>query len=77
MKNIYEIEKLRTELGKLLSERGITQNELAQKIGISQGSISNFLTKKRGFSGEYALRIAKFIMESSTSTEPEEVGRVG
>ena len=61
MKNIYEIEKLRTALRRLLSERRLTQKELAREIGASQGAISNFLTNKRGFGGEYALRIARFV----------------
>lgn len=61
MKNTHEINTLRLKLKRIMSDHGLTQNDVARKTGVSQGAISNFLTDKRGFSGEYALRIAKFI----------------
>lgn len=63
MKKLFEIEKLRSELISLMSSSSLRQREIEKKTGVSQATISNFLSGKRNLNGECALRI-KYFLES-------------
>lgn len=46
-------------LKKLISERGIKKNYLADKIGISPQSMSNLLSGKLKFTADLAIKLGK------------------
>lgn len=60
MKKFYEI------LKETMQEKGISQNELAQKLGVKQGSISNWVTGRREPDFDMFMRICFYLEEDPT-----------
>lgn len=57
----YTLETLRSELGRLLSQGTLTQQDVSAATGVVQSAISMFVTGKRGLHGDAALRIESFL----------------
>lgn len=71
MKRTRDPKRRPTHPGELLREDvvpslGISQTELARRLGVSRLSVSELLLEKRALSADMAVRIARF-----TSTTPE------
>lgn len=50
----------------ILEEFGLTQGELAQRLGVSRRTINQIVNERRGISADMALRLGKF-----TNTTPQ------
>ena len=50
----------------ILNEFGITQDQLANKLGVSRRTINQLVNNRRGITPEMALRLSKF-----TKTSPQ------
>ncbi len=50
----------------ILAEFGLTQAQLAEKLGVSRRTINQLVNEKRGITADMALRLAKF-----TNTSPQ------
>lgn len=50
----------------ILNEFGLTQEDLARKLGVSRRTINQIVNQKRGISADMALRLAQF-----TKTSPQ------
>jgi addiction module HigA family antidote len=62
---MIEIKRLPTHPGKILKEdflipTGISQTELADRLGITFRTVNEILNEKRGISPEMAVRLARF-----------------
>ncbi|MCX6694915.1 MAG: helix-turn-helix domain-containing protein [Candidatus Altiarchaeota archaeon] len=44
----YTLPRIRAELAKELVKKGVSQNEAAEKLGITPSAVSQYLHKKRG-----------------------------
>jgi hypothetical protein len=44
---------IRSELAKKLSEKGLSQKEIAKKLDITQAAVSQYVNKKRGYGVEF------------------------
>lgn len=49
----YILPKIRSEIAKKLSESGIPQKEISEKLGITQAAVSQYINKKRGHGMEF------------------------
>lgn len=49
----YILPKIRSELAKNLSNLGISQKEISEKLGITQAAVSQYINKKRGYGIEF------------------------
>lgn len=63
-------DNFREDLFEAMRKQGIDQPSLARLTGISQSSISLFLTKKRGLSGKAVLRLWSFVYGSLPINTP-------
>lgn len=64
MKTHNEIQQLRFRLGEAMSKATLTQMGVSQATGIPQPILSHFICGKRGLSGEYALRMNRYLLET-------------
>jgi addiction module HigA family antidote len=46
-------------LGRILSEKEMTQGELAKKLGVSLQTVNTLINERRGMTAEMAVRLAK------------------
>ena len=60
-KQIHSLTDFRQALQNAMELKGLTQPELAEITGVSQSSLSLFLTKKRGLSGKAVLKLWPFV----------------
>ena len=67
-KQIHSLTDFRQALQNAMELKGLTQPELAEITGVSQSSLSLFLTKKRGLSGKAVLKLWPFVYEQGTTT---------
>ena len=71
MKSLRDPKRKPTHPGQLLREDvlpalGMTQTELAKRLGVSRLSVSELLLEKRGLSADMAVRVGRF-----TNATPE------
>ncbi len=57
----YILPGVRSELAKELVKKGLTQREVSDKLGITQASVSYYLTKKRGAGIKFSKNISQEI----------------
>jgi predicted transcriptional regulator len=55
----YVIPAVRRELARLLVARGLTQRAIAQKLGVTEPAVSQYLANKRGIPYEYPENVAR------------------
>lgn len=62
--------ELRSALQKLIKETGLSQVSIYEATGVTQSSLSQFLSGKRsGINGNGALKLAKFVTTHSRFQE--------
>lgn len=59
--NIDIIESLRKKLSEFFEKKELSQNEVAQKLGIEQASLSRFVNGKQSISGENFVKLFTFL----------------
>lgn len=64
MKTRNEIQQLRLRLEEAMKEASLTQVGVSLETGIPQPILSHFICGKRGLSGEYALRMNRYLLET-------------
>ena len=55
------IDRFREDLRDAITSRKANQGDVVRASGVSQGAISNFLSGKRGLSGESLLKLWPFV----------------
>lgn len=63
----HSLTDFRQALKNAMALKGLTQPELAEVAGVSQSSLSLFLTEKRGLSGEAVLKLWPFVYEQAVT----------
>lgn len=67
---INSLDQFRKDLADAMKDRKLSQIELAEKSGVSQSTISLFLTSKRGLSGDATLKLLPFVyLNESQATD--------
>lgn len=71
--------EIRTQLGRVLADRGITARELADRTGIGYTHLWRVIAGERPLTEEVAERVARAIgvKAESISTVPAKAGRSG
>ncbi len=59
----YLIPVVKSELAKELVNRGLTQKEAAEKLGVTQAAVSNYMSEKRGVGDKSIKSIKEEILE--------------
>jgi len=57
----YTLKQFRDDLRRAMSEKGRSQKDLEADFGVHQSIISNFLSERRGVSGESLLALWPFV----------------
>lgn len=68
MENTKETQKLRDDLRFLIKTKGVTQQEVALHIGMSQPAVSNFLRGYRGIGYDYGKKLSEYLAIHATTT---------
>jgi hypothetical protein len=61
----YIIPAVRRELARRLAELGLTQREVARKLGVTDAAVSQYLSNKRGTSFKYEGKAADALSRSA------------
>jgi len=76
----YALPKIRADLAKELLDTGMTQKEVAEKLGITPAAVSQYRHKKRGkkvkMPGDYKERIRKAAGEIKDSENDEAIKKI-
>ncbi|MBU0763173.1 MAG: helix-turn-helix domain-containing protein [Candidatus Altiarchaeota archaeon] len=62
----YTLPKIRADLAKELVSKGLSQKDVAEKLGVTPSAISQYLHKKRGDSSAAPEGYGKMITEAAT-----------
>jgi len=63
----YLLPALGAELAKEMKEDGMTQNEIAEKLGVTPSAVSQYLKKKRGSEIKFGTKSAKMVKQLAKS----------
>lgn len=76
----YVLPKIRADLARELVKNGMSQKEVAEKLGITPSAVSQYLHKKRGekieMSEEYRRIVVKIAEEIRKTTSEEKVSEL-
>lgn len=65
--NNFSLDTFRKDLKRSMLRAGYVQTDIAKEFGVSQGTISNFLSGRRGISGAAILKLLPFVYPSAFS----------
>lgn len=69
-KHPHTLEKFRDDLRRAMSERGSSQKDIEISFGVHQSIISNFLSGRRGLSGDNLLALWPFVYGEPPTAPP-------
>ena len=61
----YVLPAIRSQLAKALLKKGLSQTEIAKKIGVTRGAVSHYITQKRANELKFNQKINKAIEKSA------------
>jgi len=68
----YTLPRIRAELAKTLVKKGVSQKEVARKLGVTPAAVSQYLHKKRGEKEHLPAQQEKLVEEAAEELKNSE-----